>query len=226
VGAGVKTFGGGTEGQALDIKEFSPRVSHGDLIVFTVALLLVVAGGMLKQFHDNRTVSVEVGGITVIYPRGWYRYSVQAPELLRVVSNEDGATTVLLVAEPAGQTGLVEAVGSGIGNRAAVKTAYVQLANEQIDLRAMGAYGTDYAYVDTAVSGASPPEVIRGRKIAWIMNNQIHVLALESPERSWEESQGLFQPIVDQLQIEYDMAGSTSGEKEPAVRSVGSGASS
>jgi hypothetical protein len=202
VGAGVETLGRGTEGQALDIKEFSPRVSHGDLIVFVVALVLVVAGGVLKQIHDNRTVSVEVGGITVTYPRGWFRYSVQAPELLRVVSNEDGATTLVLWAEPAaGQTGLIEAIGSGIVNPAAVKTAYVQLAHEQIDLRAIAAYRTDYAYVDTAVSGAFPPEVIRGRQIAWIMNDQVHVLALESPERSWEESQGLFQPIVDQLQI-------------------------
>jgi len=184
MGAGVETLGGGTEGQALDIKEFSPRFSYGDLIVFAVALLLVAAGGVLKQIHDNRTVSVEAGGITVTYPRGWLRYSVEAPELLRVVSHEDGATALLLIAEPAGQTGLLEAIASGIGNPAAVKTAYVQLANEQVDLRANAAYRTDYAYVDTAVSGASPPEVIRGRQIAWIMNDQVHVLALESPERS------------------------------------------
>jgi hypothetical protein len=201
MGAGAETLGGGTEGQALDIKEFSPRVSHGDLIVFAVALLLVAAGGVLKQIHDNRTVSAEAGGTTVTYPRGWFRYSVEAPELLRVVSNEDGATTLSLFTEPAGQTRLVDAVASGISNPAASKTAFVQLANEQVDLRANAAYLTDYAYVDTEASGASPPEVIRGRQIAWITNDQVYVLTLESPERFWEESKGLFEPIVDQLQI-------------------------
>ena len=201
MGAGVDTLGGGTEGQALDIKGFSPRVSHGDLIVFAVALLLVAAGAVLKQIHDNRTVSAEAAGITVTYPRGWFRYSAEAPELLRVVSNEDGHTTLLLFAEPAGQTDLLAAVTSGIGNPAAIKTAYVHLASEQVDLRGNIAFRTDYAYVDTDVSGASPPEVIRGQQLAWITNDQVHVLALESPEGSWEESKGLFEPIVDQLQI-------------------------
>src|SRR5687767_7126255 len=105
--AGAENLGGGTEGQALDIKGFSPRVSRGDLIVFALALLLVAAGGVLKQIHDNRTVSAEVGGVKVTYPRSWFRYPVEAPELLRVVSNQDGVTTLLLFAEPAAQAGLV-----------------------------------------------------------------------------------------------------------------------
>ena len=39
--AGTGTLGGGTEGQALDIKEFSPRVSQGDVIVFALSILLI-----------------------------------------------------------------------------------------------------------------------------------------------------------------------------------------
>ena len=199
--AGAETLGGGTEGQALDIKEFSPRVSHGDLIVFALALLLVTAGGVLKQIHDNRTVSAKAGGVTVTYPRGWFRYSVEEPELLRVVSNEDGDTTLVLFAAPAGQADLADVVVTSLGNPAVARTAYTRLANEQVDLRGNAALRSDYAYVDTEVSGASPPEVIRGRQIAWIMSDQVHVLALEAPDRAWDESKGLFDPIVDQLQI-------------------------
>ena len=199
--AGAETLGGGTEGQALDIKEFSPRVSHGDLIVFALALLLVAAGGVLKQIHDNRTVSANAGGVTVTYPRGWFRYPAEDPELLRVVSDEDGETTLLLFAEPTGQAGLQEIADSGVGNPAFRETAYVQLANEQIELRGHAAFRTDYAYVNAAASGASPPEVIRGRQIAWVMNDQVHVLALESLDILWEESKGLFDPIVDQIQF-------------------------
>jgi len=201
MGAGTETLGGGTEGQALDIKEFSPRVSHGDLVVFALALLLITAGGILKQIHDNRTVSAEVAGLKVTYPRGWFRYPVDEPELLRVVSNEDGETTLLLFAAPAAQGDLSAAVDSDVGNPATGETAYVQLGNEQVELRGNAAVRTDYAYVDTAASGASPPEVIRGRQIAWIRNDQVHVLALESPDFLWDESKRLFDPIVDQLQI-------------------------
>src|SRR3712207_865876 len=98
MGAGSDALGGGTEGQALDIKGFSPRVSHGDVIVFALALLLISAGAILKQVHDNRSVSAEVGGVTVTYPRGWFRFPVEEPELLRVVSDIDGETTLLLFA--------------------------------------------------------------------------------------------------------------------------------
>ena len=199
--AGAETLGGGAEGQALDIKGFSPRVSRGDLIVFALALLLVIAGGVLKQFHDNRTVSVESGGVTVTYPRGWFRYPVAAPELLRVVSNKDGDTTVLLFAEPAGEAEVIAAIDSGLGNPAVARTAYTQLADEQVDLRGNTAIRTDYAYVNTEVSGASPPEVIRGRQIAWIMNDRLHVLTLEAPESLWDESKGLFGPIIEKLQF-------------------------
>jgi hypothetical protein len=201
VSAGAETLGGGTEGQALDIKEFSPRVSHGDLIVFALALLLVTAGGVLKQLHDNRTVSAEVGGLTVTYPRGWFRYPVEGPELLRAVSNEDGETTLALFATPAGHVEIPEAVASGIGNPATSEMGYSQLANEQIDLDGTAALRTDYAFVRTGVSSASPPEVIRGRQIAWPMNDHLYVLALESPDAVWEESRVLFDPIVDQLRF-------------------------
>jgi hypothetical protein len=201
MGAGVESLGGGTEGQALDIKEFSPRVSRGDLVVFVLALLLVAGGGILKQMHDNRTVSAEVGGLSLTYPRRWFRYPTKDPELLRAVSNHDGETTLLLFADPGGQAGLLDAVVSGIANPAVEETAYVQLANEEVALRGNVAYRTDYAYVNSAVSGVSPPEVIRGRQIAWIMDDQVYVLALESPELFWDESNQLFDPIVDQLEF-------------------------
>jgi hypothetical protein len=155
----------------------------------------------LKQIHDNRTVSAEVGGVTVTYPRGWFRYPVAAPELLRVVSNEDGDTTLLLFAEPVGQADLIAAMDSGPGNPAVSRTAYTQLADEQVDLRGNTAIRSDYAYVNTAVSGTSPPEVIRGRQIAWLMDGRLFVLALESPDAAWDESRGFFDPIVEQLQI-------------------------
>jgi hypothetical protein len=199
--AGPETLGGGTEGQALDIKRFSPRVSRGDLVVFALALLLVTAGGVLKQIHDNRTVSAESGGVKVTYPRGWFRYPVKEPELLRVVSDEDGDTTLLLFSQPGGPGDHLANVISGVGNPAVSKTAYVQLASEQVELRGTAALRTDYAYVNATGSGASPPEVIRGRQIAWIMNDQVHILALESPDFLWDESNSLFDPIVSQLQF-------------------------
>lgn len=199
--AGAETLAGGPESQALDIKEVSPRLSSSDLIVFALALALIVAGAALKGTLDRRTVTAEVDGISVAYPRGWFLYPVEAPARLQAVSNQDGDTTLWLFAEPAGGAGLFESVLSGIGNPAAGETAYTQLANERVDLGETPALQTDYAYVATTIGGASPPRVIRGAQIAWIEDGQIHVLALEAPDDAWDASQVIFERVVAQLRI-------------------------
>jgi hypothetical protein len=199
--AGAKTLAGGAENQALDIKDVRPKLSSSDLIVFAVALALIVAGAALKNMLDNRTVTAEVDGITVAFPRGWFLYPVEAPARLQAVSNQDGETTLWLFAELAGGASLFEAVVSGIGNPASGETAYTQLANERIDLGETPALKTDYAYVTTTIGGASPPEIIRGAQFAWIDDDQIHVLALEAPDDAWDASQAIFERVVAQLRI-------------------------
>ncbi len=198
---GAETPGAGPESQALDIKGFNPRLSSSDLVVFAVALVLIVAGAALKEMLDSRTLAAEIDGITVGYPRGWFLYPVDEPAQLQAVSNQDGETTLWLYAEPAGGTGLFEAVVSGVGNPAAGETAYTLLANERVDRDGTPALRTEYAYVATTIGGASPPEVIRGEQIAWISDDQVHVLALESPNDAWDASRDIFDRIVSQLQI-------------------------
>jgi hypothetical protein len=199
--AGAETLGEGPENQALDVKGFNPRLSSSDLVVFAVALVLVVAGAALKGMLDSRTLAAEIDGVTVVYPRGWFLYPVDEPAQLQAVSNQDGETTLWLYAEPPGGTGLFEAVVSGVGNPAAGETAYTLLANERVDHDGTPALRTEYAYVETTIGGASPPEVIRGEQIAWISDDQIHVLALEAPDDTWDASRGIFDRIVSQLQI-------------------------
>ena len=198
---GAETPGAGTESQALDIKGFNPRLSSSDLVVFAVALVLVVAGAALKEMLDSRTLAAEIDGITVGYPRGWFLYPADDPAQLQAVSNQDGETTLWLYAEPAGGAGLFEAVVSGVGNPAAGETAYTLLANEHVDRDGTPALRTEYAYVETTIGGASPPEVIRGEQIAWISDDQVHVLALEAPDDAWDASRGIFDRIVSQLQV-------------------------
>jgi hypothetical protein len=199
--AGAETLGGGPESQVLDFKGVSPKLSRSDLIVFAIALVLIVAGAALKNMLDNRTVTAEVDGITVAYPRGWFLYPVEAPAQFQAVSNQDGETTLWLFSEQAGGASLFEAVVSGFGNPAAGETAYTQLANERITLGEIPALQTDYAYVATTIGGASPPQVIRGAQIAWIEDGQIHVLALEAPDDAWDASRATFERVVAHLRI-------------------------
>jgi hypothetical protein len=187
------------EGQALDIKRTSPRVTAGDLVVLIGAVVLVLAGWGLKTLHDNRTNEVDVGGITVAVPQGWFRLPTVEPELLRAISNTNGRERLILTSQETTQEDLLLLVGSGAGNPAASEVAYTQLTNENSEVDGNPAIQTDYAYVETTVGGATVPTVIRGRQEAWIKDGRIFVLALEAPEDDWDEANDKYDRLIDEV---------------------------
>ncbi len=77
--AGAASAGSGAEGQALDMKRVSPRLTWGDATVLVGAVVLVLLGWALKTRHDTRMVEAEVAGVTVPYPRGWFTVPAEEP---------------------------------------------------------------------------------------------------------------------------------------------------
>ena len=188
------------EGQALDIKRSSARVTAGDLIVLVAAVVLVLAGWGLMVLHDNRTTEIAAGDLTVEIPTGWIRLPTEEPEVLRAVSNRNARERLLLTSQESPQQDLNLAIGSGAGNPAAGEQAYTQLANRESEVDGTPAIRTDYAYVETTIGGATVPTVIRGRQVAWIKDGRISVFAIEAPENDWSEAVAPFDRLVDKIQ--------------------------
>ena len=195
---------GGAESQALDVKRVSPRVSHGDLVVFVSAIVLLLVGWAVKTRYDDRLAESEVGGVTVAYPVGWFPVPTTDPEALRVVSDVDARTSLSLTAQPTNATDVVGvlSLAPGLGSLAAGETAYTQLGNEPATVDGHAALRSDYAYVDARVGGVAEPRVIRGRQYAWIAGGTLSVLTLEAPTEDWEDAEGLLDRIVDRVEIE------------------------
>lgn len=194
--------GGGAEGQALDMKRVSPRLTFGDATVLVGAIVLVVLGGLLKGWHDGRLVETEVAGVTVAYPRGWFTVPAEEPEVLRAISDGDGRTTLRLSARETTATDVVGVLmmSPGAGSAAVGETAYTQLGNAPAEVDGGPAMRSDYAYVETRVGGVLEPRVIRARQYAWIASGRLYVLALEAPTNEWEEAEPTLDRIVERIE--------------------------
>lgn len=183
-------------GQALDIKRTSPRLTWSDAIVLVGAVALVLLGAGIKRLHDGRMVERQAGAITVAYPRGWYPLPATEPQLLRVGSDEGGAT-LMLFAEPTTQTDIFRTSYLEATNPAGGETAFTQLSNEPTTIDGHDALRTDYGYVRTTIGNVALPQVIQGRQYAWIQDGQLYALVLEAPAEEWDEVSGAFNRIVD-----------------------------
>ena len=200
--AGAASAGSGAEGQALDMKRVSPRLTWGDGIVLVGAAVLVLLGWALKTRHDTRMVEAEVAGVTVAYPRGWFTLPAEEPEVLRAISDEDGRTTLRLSARETDATDVVGVLmmSPGAGSAAIGETAYTQLGNAPAEVDGGPVLRSDYAYVETRVGGVREPRVIGARQYAWIGGGRLYVLALEAPSEAWDEAEPILDRIVDRIE--------------------------
>ena len=188
-----------TTEQIVAVRMKRPRIRLGDVIVVVAAIIAFSAGWAIKSWHDNRLRTAEVSGVTVAYPYNWIRVPSSQPVLLTAISNEDGRTRVLFSAVETPHVDALLAVATTNANPAAAETGFIQLGNRPATVDGRSAIATDYAYVSTALGGATAPTVIRGRQYAWIAKGRLYVFALEAPEDRWSDVQGRQSRMVNRI---------------------------
>lgn len=188
-------------GDLYDVRMRRPRLTLSDLIVLVGALVAFLAGWAIKDWHDNRTRTVQVGNIGVAYPKDWLRFPSLPPEVFRAVSNYDGDTVLFLSSVKTSQTDVLQAVATNNANPARSEPGYTQLGNKTATVGGNDAVSTDYAYVRAAIGGSAVPAVIRGRQYAWIKNGQLYTFALEGPSGDWDTLRSQAGSLVDKIRI-------------------------
>jgi hypothetical protein len=184
---------------AYDIRLQRPRLKSGDVIVIVAAVVAFLAGWAIKEWHDNRVETVQVGSVTIAYPKNWLRFPSVEPEVFRAVSNDDGDTVVFLSTIATPQTDVLQAVTTNNANPARDEVAYSQLGNVPGTVDGNEAVVTDYTYVLTEIGSTTVPTVIRGRQYSWIKNGELYTYAMEGPEESWEAVQSDLSRLVDEI---------------------------
>jgi hypothetical protein len=200
VAGATPAAGGGPESQALEVKPVSHRVSLSDLIVFVGAVVLVLVGWGLKRYHDNRTTTVEVDGVSLVYPAGWLRLPTEPPALFRATADDGTGSTLALYAADTAAGDPTQALLFGSPNPAESAPAYTPLDNEPTEVDGnveTTEIQSDYAYVQSEVARSTAPTVVRGRQVAWVQDGRLYVLALEAPEEHWAQAGDRFGRLVD-----------------------------
>jgi len=168
-------------------------LSVSDLIVIIGGIALLIGGWALQRAHDARLDTAEIAGLQVAFPEGWLPLPVEAPAIAQWTEDQGSGATLTLYAEPAP----AERAGIQLGspNPAEAQSAYTPMRSEPITVGSTSAVRADYAYARQQIATSSPPEIIRGREVAWTANGQQYALALEAPDRDWSSFEGLFESL-------------------------------
>jgi hypothetical protein len=169
-------------------------LSVSDLIVIFGGIALLIAGWALQRVHDARLDTAEIAGLQVAFPEGWLPLPAEEPAIAQWTDDQGSGATLTLYAKPApAETALIQ---FGSPNPANAQSAYTPIRSEPVDLGSTSAVRSDYAYARQQLATSSPPEIIRGREVAWTANGQQYALALEAPERDWSRFEGLFESLA------------------------------
>ena len=169
-------------------------LSVSDLIVIFGGIALLIAGWALQRAHDARLDTAEIAGLQVAFPEGWLPLPVEAPAIAQWTDDQGSGATLTLYAKPA--TAETAPIQFGSPNPAKAQSAYTPMRSEPVTLGSTSAVRSDYAYARQQIATSSPPEIIRGREVAWTANGQQYALALEAPERDWSNFEGLFESLA------------------------------
>ncbi len=169
-------------------------LSVSDLIIIIGGIALLIAGWALQRTHDARLDTAQIAGQQVAFPEGWLPLPVEAPAVAQWTDDQGSGATLTLYAEPA--PGESAGIQLGSPNPASAQSAYTPMRSEPIAMGSTSVVRSDYAYARQQVATSSPPEIIRGREVAWSANDQQYALALEAPEREWSRLEPLFDSLA------------------------------
>jgi hypothetical protein len=187
--------------EPYDIRARRPRLTLSDLIVIVGAVALFLAGWAIKDWHDNRLRTVDVGGVSVSYPKSWIRFPSLPPELFRAISNDDGQTVAFLSGVETPQTDILLAIATNNANPASSELGFTQLGNTPATVSGIAAIQTDYTYVQSSISGSTVPVVIRGRQVSWISGGQLYSFGVEGNVDNWNNVKSELNRLVKELKI-------------------------
>jgi hypothetical protein len=169
-------------------------LSLTDLIVIIGGILLLIGGWGLQRMHDTRLATVAIDGVQVAYPERWLPLPALEPALAQWTDSQGTGATLTLYATdaPAPLAGYWLASP----NPATGQPAYTPLESNLVTVNGADAMRTDYAYARQQIAQSSPPEIIRGREIAWLVEGRQHLLALEAPDQHWDRVAPLFDSLA------------------------------
>jgi hypothetical protein len=182
----------------------SSRFSEWAVIAVTVVALL--AGGLIKNSVENRSVPFEAAGISAQTPKGWLITSTEGNQILHVtnpLSSGFGTTYNIETIATAPDATFNEVVSMLILERGQALTAFRVLDQKQVTVLDREAYQISYVYVESNpnLTHKVIPNIVRGLDYVFLNGDHAVVATYWAEETSFESDLGRFQRFLSSLKF-------------------------
>jgi hypothetical protein len=195
-------------------KSVNSQLAEWAVIALTVVALL--AGWLIKNGVETRSVAFQAGGVSAQTPQGWLKTSAQVNEILRVTDpNSGGFGTTYIVKNFTGSADITTNPPSGqnvtfdqmasllILDRGLALTSYRVLGEQQVTVFGQDAYEISYVYVesDPNVTHNDLPNIVRGLDYIFLKGDHAIVVTYWADENAFQSDLGRFQRFLGSLKF-------------------------
>jgi hypothetical protein len=174
--------------------------------VIAVTVVALLAGWLVKNSVESRSVPFEASGITAQTPQGWLTTRAQGNEILHVTnpfSNGFG-TTYILQNIPVASDGTVGQVVSLLNlYRGQALTAFRVLDQKPVTVFGRAAYEISYVFVESNpdLTHNEIPNVVRGLDYIFMNGDHAVTATFWADENSFDSDLGRFQQFLNTLKF-------------------------
>jgi hypothetical protein len=174
--------------------------------VIAVTVVALLAGWLVKNSVESRSVPFEASGITAQTPQGWLMTRAQGNEILHVTnpfSNGFG-TTYILQNIPVASDGTVGQVVSLLNlYRGQALTAFRVLDQKPVTVFGRAAYEISYVFVESNpdLTHNEIPNVVRGLDYIFMNGDHAVTATFWADENSFDSDLGRFQQFLNTLKF-------------------------
>ncbi len=190
----------------LSSKNASTDTRLSDWAVIVITIIALLAGILLRNSVQNRSVSFSNEGISAQTPQGWLTSSVQGNDILHVTDPQSSGfgTTYTIQNIPVATGATVDQVASMlILQRGQAMTAFRVLNQQQVTVYGQAAYEIDYVYVESNpnLTHNDIPNIVRGMDYIFMNGEHAIVVTYWADEKAYASDLGRFQRFLGSLKF-------------------------
>ncbi|HEY5270920.1 MAG TPA: hypothetical protein VII97_11320 [Anaerolineales bacterium] len=191
---------------SLPSKTYSTGYRLADWGVIAVSVVALLAGWLIKNSVESRSIPFEGSGITAQTPRGWLMTSVQGNEILHVsdpLSSGFGTTYSIENIPTASDATVGQVVSLLTLQRGQALTAFRVLEQKQVTVFGQAAYEVGYVFVESNpnLTHNDIPNIVRGLDYIFLNGDHAILATYWADEKAFESDLGRFQQFLSSLKF-------------------------
>jgi len=190
----------------LPSKNNSLGQRFADWAVIVVTLVGLLAGWLIKNSVENRSIPFTNSGISAQIPQGWLMTSAQGNEILHVtdpLSSGFGTTYTIEIMPVASEATVDQVVTQLTLQRGQTLTAYRVLEQQKVTVFGRAAYEIGYVYVESNpnLTHNQIPNIVRGLDYIFLNGDHAIVAAYWVDEKAFDSDLGRFHRFLNSLKF-------------------------